>query len=170
MRSLVYLEELLTRHRVLGVFPRLGKEWIVSFTLRLASLSGSGQYCNVIHLTQNGDVQAYGDRIAAVFLGKRGSEPTYKEIRFSSGINGRVNKVHAISLIPEGEKPINIEIHQRYLNEGKYRVLTMLNGKQLSSNINEDARQFKKVKVYVGNPWMISCPGYIKNLAITNFT
>ena len=162
------LEELLAKNRLLAVFPRLGKEWIVSFTLRLSTLSAPTVFCSVIHLTQNGNFGAYGDRNPAVMMERDGS--LYKHISYLTGRNGNRNFQIAKMTVPEANEPINIEIHQRYSSEGEYRVFLIVNGQEIKSRINDDARQFEKVKVYVGSPWYEACPGYIKNLAVTNFT
>lgn len=157
----------MTKNRLLAVFPRLGKEWIVSFTLRLTSLSASSKLCSIIHVTQNGD-KNYGDRIPAVFLFSK-NEPAFKSIRIITSRDGE-NPFLGHPPVPEVNESMNIEIHQRYFKKEKYRVFAMINGEEFKSANNQDARQFEKVKVYAGSPWEKVCPGYIKNLAITNFT
>ena len=165
----VILEELLKRDRILAVIPRLSTEWKISFTLRLTSLTASNEYCNVIHFTQSKDSQEVGDRIAAVWL-MIGTGSVFSETQYFSGINGNIGVLPLISLpVFEINVPVDIEFHQRYLSGGKYRVSLMINGQEIASEINSQARQFYDVKLYASNPWYDPCSGYIKNLAFTNF-
>ena len=145
------------------VISRLSTEWIVSFTLRLNSLTAASQYCSIVHLTQGGNYQSMGDRIGSVFLLREGS--TYAKFIFSTGINGEPAQP-TVSGINNSAK---IEFHQRYLSGGKYRVFIMLNGQEIHSEVNTDAQQFYNVKVYASDPWHPACPGYIKDLTVTNF-
>ena len=163
----VYLisEEELARGRLLTVIPWMSTEWTVSFTIRLTSLASSDTSCNIIKLTNENSHQ-YGVRIPAVFL--RGN-PTREKISFSSAINGNHNYNTLSTKGLAVNAPIHIEIHQRYVSGGKYRYFIKINGEEIHSIINTDARQFYNVKVYASNELATGCIGYIKNLYITNF-
>lgn len=171
MIYLCFLEELLVKNRVLAVFPRLAPEWIVSFTIRLTSVTASKGFCNIFHMTQNGNMEEYGDRTPAVLLKREKDGSTYTEFLINSGINGLTSYVQARPPVPEINFLTRIEIHQRYESQDKYRVFVKINGEEIQhSTINTDARLFNKVKVYISDPWFDTCSGYIKNLVITNFT
>ena len=163
---IIYLEQPLVRDRLLTIIPRLSTEWIVSFTIRMTTLSTSDEFCNLIHLTQNGDNDNYGDRNPTVFL--QGT-PSVLKTNFVSSVDGNKNHYYLSSQIPKINEMTHFEIHQRYVSGGKYRYFIKMNGQEIYSTINDDARQFYNVKVYAGNPWYVACPGFIKNLSVTNF-
>ena len=152
--------------RLLADIPRLSPEWIVSFTIRFISLSPSNKYCSVIQLTQGGSHQNYGDLTPCVYLA-----PGRNNFSFKSSVNGQntfeIKTAQGLMI----DVPTHIEIHQRYTSGGKYRYFIKINGEEIDSIINNDARQFYNVKVYASNPasWQPACQGYITNLAITNF-
>ena len=154
----------------MAVFPRLAPEWIVSFTIRLTSVTASKGYCNIIHMTQNGHKEEYGDRTPSVQLKREAGGSTFTEFLINSGVNGLPNYLCARPPVPEINVSTRIEIHQRYVSQDKHRLFVKINGQEISSKINTDARMFHKVKVYASSPWGNPCSGYIKNLVITNFT
>ena len=132
----------------------------------MTTLSTSDEFCNLIHLTQNGNYETYGDRTPAVFLE---GKPSILKARFISALDG--NNVHKYesSQIPKINEMTHFEIHQRYVSGGKYRYFIKMNGQEIYSTTNDDARQFYNVKVYASSPWWVACPGYIKNFLVTNF-
>ena len=123
------------------------------------------KFCNILHLTEdgNGANNQYNERIPMVFL--RG-EP-FNEMKFASNINSKIEYI--IKSIPPMNQPTHYEIHQRYISGGKYRFFILKNGKEIYSIVNSKTRQFYNVKAYVSNKWMYPCPGYVKNVKITNF-
>ena len=86
----------------------------------------------------------------------------------TSAINSNWNWVKDLQKIEIGDIH-HIEFHQRYVNGGEYRYFIILDGKEVYSVINTDAKQFYNVYVYASNPWNDPCPVYIKNLKINNF-
>ena len=150
----------------MAVIPRLSTEWIVSFTLQITSLAQSLHFCNVIQLTQGGHYTQYGDRTPSVSLY---GTPTITNFVFSSSINGRPYEIEFRPSVPEVNVPTHIEVHQRYVSGGKYRYFIRINGEEVGSVINTDARQFYNVKAYASDPWDPTCSGNIKNLQVTNF-
>ena len=163
-KNILILEKPLVKGRLLTVIPRLSTEWIVSFTIRMTTLSFS-DFCNIIHLTQNDNTGTYGDRTPAVFLYRK---PYTEQTLFRSAVNGKNNHNHS-SRIPKINELTHFEIHQRYVSGGKYRYFIKMNGQEIHSTVNDKAQQFYNVKVYASNPWGNACPGYIKNFAVTNF-
>ena len=151
---------------MLTVIPRLSTEWIVSFTFRLTSPNQSSTYCNIIQLTKGGAYAEYGDRTPAVFL--QGA-PTITEFMISSSINGQPFQVKFEAPVSEVNVPTHIEVHQRYTSGGNYRYFIKINGEEIGSIINTDARQFYNVKAYASHSSKPICPGHIKNFLVTNF-
>ena len=131
----------------------------------MTTLSSSG-FCNLIHLTQNDNSNNYGDRTPAVFLN---GNPTISSTLFSSSVDGDKAYGYDTSEIPKINELTHFEIHQRYVNGGKYRFFIKMNGQEIYTTVNDKAQQFYNVKVYASNPWFSACPAYIKNFAVTNF-
>ena len=151
---------------MLAVIQRLSTEWIVSFTFRLTSATQSSTYCNLIHLTDGGSYAEYGGRTPAVLL--KGA-PTITNFVFSSSINGLPSEIKFEAPVSEVNVPTHIEVHQRYTSGGNYRYFIKINGEEIGSIINTDARQFYNVKVYASHSSKPICPGHIKNFLVTNF-
>ena len=126
----------------------------------------SSETCSLTHLTQNDNYDNYGDRTPAVFFH---GKPTFISTLFRSAVGGEKDHSYWFSKVPKINELTHFEIHQRYVNGGKYRYFIKMNDQEIYSTINGDARQFYNVKVYASNPWYIACPGYIKNFAVTNF-
>ena len=144
------LEQPTVRNKLLTTIPWMSAEWIISFTLKLNS-DGDG---NIIQFT-TGDS---GSRIPGVFINNH--EIIYHYTGIVGGYIGRP----ALPLNVDN----HIELHQRYVSNGKYRFFIMLNGEETHSAINNNARQFYNVKVYASNPSHHTCQGTIKNLKLTN--
>ena len=152
---------------MLAVIPRMSSEWSLSFTVKIWNLNSIDPHCSLIHFTQGGNYQKYGDRTPSVFLNKT---PTGVVTYLDSAINGDpTNDYKASQFSMVTNVPTHFEIHQRYVSGGKYRFFIKINGQEVHSIINNDAQQFYNIKVYASDPWHKACPGYIKNLAFTNF-
>lgn len=145
------------------VIPNLSPEWIVSFTLRITSLAPSTIFCNIIQLSKEGPELEFGDRTPAVFL-----FPSRDQFYISSSINSNRDTGFSVTKGIALNVPTHIEIHQRYISGGKYRYFVKINGEEVASIINTNALQFYNVRVYASKG-TDPCPGYIKNLEVTNF-
>ena len=117
----------------MAVFPRLAPEWIVSFTLRLTSVTASKGYCNIIHMTQNGNIKEYGDRTPSVQLKREAGGSTFTKFLIASGINGSPSYGFGKPPVPEINVLTRIEIHQRYVSQDKHRLFVKINGQEISS-------------------------------------
>ena len=163
---IIILEQLLVQGRLLTIIPRLSTEWIVSFTIRMKTLSMSELWCSLTHLTQNGNNENHGDRTPAVFLE---GTPTIIYALFTASVDGDKSHQYISSQIPKINEMTHFEIHQRYVSGGKYRYFIKMNGQEIYATINDDARQFYNVKVYASHPLIMTYPAYIKNFSVTNF-
>ena len=154
------------KNNLLTIVPRLSTEWSVSFEFRHTSLTPV--WTNIIQFTTSDDSNSringteFGDRTPAVFV-KPGSTIFY----FASAVNGK-NDYNVERLFKPNEKS-HIEIHQRYVSRGDYRYFIKVDGIEVHSVINTDARQFYNVKVYASNPWYDEANGFISNFQLTNF-
>ena len=63
-----------------------------------------------------------------------------------------------------------LEVEQRYLKDGLYRFVTLINGQELHSTINVNAKQFYDIKCYVSSPGSPTLANAtIRHLSLTNF-
>ena len=165
--NLISLEIAITKNNLLATIPRMSTEWSISFQFRQTSLSPV--WTNIIRFasanTTYGSPITIGKRIPAVFININS-----RKLHFTHAVNGMAN------YIVNGEATDNklndnhhIEIHQRYVSRGDYRYFIKINGTEIHSTINSDARQFYNVNVYASDPWYENVNGFISNFDFTNF-
>ena len=154
------------KNNLLTIIPRLSTEWSVSFEFRQTSLIAV--WTNIIKFTTSdnsnnriNDVE-FGDRTPAVFV-----NPGSTIFHFASAVNGSAN--YYVDQPFKSNKKYRIEIHQRYVSRGNYRYFIKVDGIEVHSVINSDARQFYNVKVYASGPWYDKANGFISNFLFTNF-
>ena len=141
----------------------MSTEWSVSFDWSTTSLPSAG-WMSIVHFTIGEDNGKYGDRTPAVFFYVDGDT---KLFHFASAVNGQGYTFDETTSFRLNHK-YHIEIHQRYISQGNYRYFVKIDGVEVKSVVNSDARQFYEVKVYAGDPWFAPI-GYISNLHFTNF-
>ena len=151
---------------LLTKIPVLSTEWSVTLDFRIHSPIPDSHHlsCNIVHFTKGGSWGSYGDRTPFIGI----IETSYK-LHITSAINGNHDKNRNIPNILEINQLYHLEVNQRYVSNGEYLYTITLDGEDLMSIVNSDARQFYNVKVYAGNPWNANCPVYISNFKITNF-
>uniref|UniRef100_A0A7M5WRY4 Cnidarian restricted protein n=1 Tax=Clytia hemisphaerica TaxID=252671 RepID=A0A7M5WRY4_9CNID len=155
-------EDLQPNNLVLFI-PILSNEWIVQLHFKLlAEHAGESKWCNIIHVTKGQNNIVYGDRTPAIFFDKATSL-----LSIGSAVNGSKN--YARYLTVQYNTEYNVEIHQRYKSGGVYKYSTLLNGEEIHSTDNTQAQQFYDMKVYISDPWLPACNGWIKYIKITNF-
>ena len=146
------------------IIPVLSPEWKVEVTFRLTGPIIQG-HCSLFHLTQGGNFENYGDRVPAAFV----YDPQL-DLKVRSDLNGIPNGLNAPVLKISRNTTYHLEVNQRYISAGNYRLSYLLNGENIISVINQQAEQFYGVRVYSGGtPWYQTCSGTIKNFKITNF-
>ena len=128
----------------------------------MAELLWKGHWITIVHFTTGNDGGRYGDRTPGVFV-----HLFDRKMLFDSAVNGVSTYRHQF-LGSQLEHKYKIEIHQRYVSRGDYRFFIKVDGIEIHSVINSDARQFYNVKVYAGDPWR-ETNGFISNLKLTNF-
>ena len=119
---------------------------------------------NVIHFSAFGnDLSKYGDRIPGVWFHANNVNQLY----LCSAVSGNKDhcKVGADTAVQKGVWS-TVTIKQRKDGQGRYVYTININGKVAHSVINTDARLFKNVKVYVGDPWYAHQAGYIRKLSV----
>ena len=161
-----FLEQLLQKGAQLAEIPIYSPEWSLSFSMRLhadtASMAGN-DYCNLVHLTKHSFSGQHGDRTPLISVYK----PTQR-LHIASSVNGHTSHQQN-PLVLSIDQTYKIEVHQRYVSNGEYRYFIKIDGQEVYSVINTDARQFYNIKVYASGPFRDACPAYIKNFKFTNF-
>uniref|UniRef100_A0A7M6DR11 Uncharacterized protein n=1 Tax=Clytia hemisphaerica TaxID=252671 RepID=A0A7M6DR11_9CNID len=155
-------EEIENPGRLMAVIPVLSMEWSVSLNVRYPSYGGTGY--TIFHMANEGVRDtSYGARIPIISRPYLTLPVTF---HISSAVNGHWNHYQNFQgAAPNGTN--HIEVHQRYVSNGHYRYFIMIDGVEVYSVLNTDARQFYNVHVYVG--WPDPAPCFISNLEITNF-
>ncbi|XP_066910985.1 uncharacterized protein [Clytia hemisphaerica] len=171
VKPMVFIDEnevRVTQNNLLKVIDRFSTEWSIMFSMRLSTSIPSGDdglpTCNIINLSED-NIQSshYGARTPYVGLRK-----DTRKIHTTSAINGNWNEIKELPPVII-DQTYHLEIHQRYVSNGHYRYFIMIDGVEVYSVLNTDARQFYNVHVYAGNPWNEPCPVYISNFKLTNF-
>ena len=148
---------------ILTTIPILSPEWALTFNLRLIQKAPIDNWESIIHLTGGENHVPYGSRTPAVWV-----EPNSTFLSIFNSVNSYPEHIVLTETLPVNQT-IRIEIHQRYVSNGEYRYFVLLNGKEINSIMNSDARQFYEVKVYSGDLWYPPCTGFISNVELTNF-
>ena len=146
------------KNNLLATVPSWGKDWKVSFKLKLTGTIGN-QYGSIIHFTTGKNYQLYGSRVPAVW-----TNPSKTSLHICSAISGNRNKCFNTASIKLNQF-VNIRIEQRYVKPKLHHYSIYINGKRISSIINTDARVFKNVKIYAGDPWHNPAKGFITDLS-----
>ncbi|XP_047137929.1 uncharacterized protein LOC100211098 isoform X1 [Hydra vulgaris] len=154
-------EIVIKRNNLIATIVLLKRQFSVSFELK-PSLYKTGWH-SVFHMTIGQNVENYGDRNPGVWFNNDGSGKLH--IAFS--INGNSNYFFTT----KSSLPLNvwskIEIFQR-LEFLVYVFEVKINENVVFTINNNDARDFKNVKVYVSDPWYDAQPGLVKNVKIIN--
>ena len=117
-------------------------------------------------MTSNGQNGGNGGRVPGVWFWSA-SSPTAKRNRFHicASVNGVGNFCYNSAVTIPLDQWTSVEISQR--PEGaSYRYEVKINGKRLGSSINNKARTWPNVKVYVADKWYPAAPGSMRNLVI----
>ncbi|XP_066935644.1 uncharacterized protein [Clytia hemisphaerica] len=156
-------EETLTANNLKLTLPILSTEWSLELSFKLSPTPG-GNWCNILHFTQNGNQGSVGDRIPAVYW-----RTSTKSFTVSLSMNGNVKEV--FNPIPDlvVDQTYNMELHHRYASGGVYKFSIFVNGEMTDTQENTQARQLYDVKAYIGGPFSLACQGKIKNVKWTNF-
>ena len=165
-KSCCFTEIKAHKNNILDIIPVLSTEWSISLNVRRdQSIPFVGNTtCSVFQLRANDtEKKEYGRRTPFI-----GVVPSSGKFHISSAVKGNWNWWRNLNGLSE-DQTHNIEIHQRYASNGDYRYFIKIDGEEVISVLNTDARQFYNVNVYGSNISNDPCPVFISNLKITNF-
>ena len=150
------------KNKKLGRIPRLGKTFDISFSVRPTRWLRY-KWASVLHMTTNGNVGPYGYRIPGVFFRPTFSR-TVNRLHICYSVSGSGNYCYN-----SGYYHLNmwIRIRVQQVRRGSYYYYNIyLNGQRKLHVRNTRPRVFRNVKLYAGDPWYYSQPGYIKNIRV----
>ena len=130
------------RNNLIATFDQ-SRAWILSLDVK--PLKTTNRWGSVIHLTTGGDCCKNGQRIPAIFFHAK----SYRT-HICSSVNKQGNHCYNGAVL----KPnvfTKITIKQVHVNYKTYKYSISINGKEIYSKINKNARPYKKVKVFVGD-------------------
>lgn len=159
----------------------LDKEYSLEFKVKPTAFN-SYNWGSVLHLTQGGEYERYGDRTPAIWFTMEEST-TERSLTICSAVNGNSDYCYVTSKSFTIGKWIRLKIAQikvDYSLTSKYSLLDRLNrelgkdylfqisinGEMVHSVANRQPQTFMGVKIYAGNPWDMAQPGFIQNIVI----
>ena len=149
----------LKQNQLLKVLSILPKEYELAFEVKPTSYNF--QWSNIIHLTIGGNSTIYGDRTPGVWV-----HPN-SQLQFFSAINGNPNEAYYSSIIMNLMEWTKVKITQIYV-DGASVFAIRVNEVIVYTIQNNYTREFKDVKVFIGDPWYQVQPGYIRNIVMKN--
>ena len=139
---------------ILRIFP---KEYEISFEIKPTAFMP--EWSNIIHLTLNSDYVNYGDRIYSIWMNN-----LFNIMGIFITVNGESHMQFSINL---ANTPImewtKVKATQK-LADGKYTLNIFIAETKAYSIENNDPREFKDIKLYLGDPWYNAQPGFVRNL------
>jgi len=148
----------------LTIIPRLSTEWFVSFDVILFTTQPF--YINLIHFTIGENIQKHGDRIPAVF-----QQPGTSRLHITTSLGSNYNFIYNTEELTSNVKH-HVELDQTYYGNSVYRFNINIDGQQVLSETNSNAKQFYNVKVWASDPWyriLATNKPVISNLIFVNF-
>eukprot|EP00091_Calanus_sinicus_P008435 TRINITY_DN2051_c0_g1_i1.p1 TRINITY_DN2051_c0_g1~~TRINITY_DN2051_c0_g1_i1.p1 ORF type:complete len:215 (-),score=45.38 TRINITY_DN2051_c0_g1_i1:104-724(-) len=149
----------LTKNNLVTELPFLGKEYQVTFELKVSKFPGTDnvqRFQNVIHLSATGvNCCNVGDRVPAVWISKE------KGLAFAALVNGIANYWKVLPTVHAENKWILIDISQK-LVDGKYIFEVLVNKESVDKVENTRPHAFGKVKVFAADNWYNPVEGQIK--------
>jgi len=159
VRSFSHPGELqLKKNNLLATLSSVWEEYYVSFEMWIDK-NTPGDWTNVLHLTNGGNIGKHGDRVPAFFLYRN------TQLHVASSVNGNSN-YHINQNGFKLKKWYRIEVQQVYKG-GKFHYQIKLDGKLIHNTVNTKASSFKNVRVYASDNWYPAVNGKIRNLVVS---
>ena len=143
--------------RLYAIIPRLSMEWSLKYNVKLLDVPFTSYFQNAFKFTA-------GDHTRlphlTIFNNRKieidNNEGHNYELRYT-GLYMEVNKTYCI------------EQNQKYIGGGKYVYNIVIDGVEVLSKINTNAKQYYNVKLYMCMVNRVSAPVEITNFEHTNF-
>ena len=142
----------------------MSTEFIVSTEFIIHSLP-IGDTANLFHFLGQ-DIGGVGGNIPKIFI----HPSPQRALQVFTAINGTLHGTRVELGTQALDHYHKIKVEQRYWKDGLYRFTVHLNGQELHSTINVDAKQFYDIKCYVSSPGSPTLANAtIRHLSLTNF-
>lgn len=149
--------------RLYATIPRLSMEWSLKYQIKLLDIPFKNTYTNAFQFTTGHRFSRFPS--LTIFNNRRieidNKEGTNFDLRYMTNtVNTfymEVNKTHCF------------EQNQKYIGGGQYLYNIVIDGVEVLSKINTDAKQYYNVKLYMGMVGEVSAPVEITNFEHTNF-
>ena len=153
-------ERSLVKGHLVTTLPKVTKEYVVSFEMRIDTIDTGKFSANIIHFNNgNRGKENKGVRIPTVYI-----KNTDATLFVCSDINDNPNYCHIVSsdrVSARGEW-ITVEISQLRVDSTYYWSI-VINKQQQIKIVNTKPAEFQNVKVYASNPWNNALKGAIRN-------
>lgn len=151
---------LVHRNKLLATIPIQERSWRLSFKVRpLETVPGWG---SLIHLTTGGNFGVFGYRIPGVWFNRGATS-----LHICSAINHNHNQCINTYHLPLGTSA-NVVIEQKPIGGYEYLFFGLINGRKVFSLKNQNARIFRDVRMYSGDPWHTPAHATVNGLVFTN--
>jgi len=162
----------LGENSIIGGLPFIGKQFIISFQVKLDS--GASDWTNVLHFTNNGGDDVYGTSTPSIGIWSRNALGVF------SAINGNPH-YWTWKDVPRLTYGVwyNIEISQLWINnkfvfeakmekavEGRNAWMNFSNGTSIWSVVNNDARMFENINIMGSGGHNGPADAYVKNIVV----
>jgi len=145
-------ETSLEKGLLVATLPTLSKGFVVSFDVKANKYINEWQ--SIVHFSPD---DTNGSRQPAIWFNHLSGS-----LHICSGINGNSNTCYNSAVIARGQWT-TVQITQTAL--GAYSIA--LNGEEVQTWQNNDAKDYSDVKVYAADPWYTALDGSIRNLKVT---
>ena len=147
--------QLIRRNLKVITIPLLPKTYDISFNFKPTKFLRG--WSSILHMTTGGNCCQRGKRVPGIFI-------KYNRIGIfnSIGNNGNWQFLSKPLVL---NKLVRVRLTQT-LEGGRYVYKVYINSELLKSVVNSKPLEFKKVQVWLGDPWYKAQPGYLANLLI----
>jgi len=140
-------------------------EQTYSVELEVKANSFVNAWQSIIHFTgTGGNCCGYGDRTPGLWFWASGSSSS--KLHICSAVSNNGNHCYNSANFNTGSW-ISIKITQAFVN-GAYPYTIDINGAQVYSTTNSNAKAYPNTKVYCADPWYHQLNGSIRNLKVTS--
>uniref|UniRef100_A0A7M5XPB2 Uncharacterized protein n=3 Tax=Clytia hemisphaerica TaxID=252671 RepID=A0A7M5XPB2_9CNID len=142
------------------------KEWFVKMKVLVYDLNSSHQWNTLIHFTNDGNQEKYGDRIPALWINKQDETFVFFIDTMDSNINWQTLR-HSWAGQIEFDREYEIHIRsEAVLHQGLniHKISGSIDGVEVCSVYNYQAEALQDVNVYVGDPYYGVVNSVVKDL------
>lgn len=152
---------MLSRNKFIKLYPKLGRQWYLSFSVLPSRINNLGYYTNILHMT-TGPNSGWGSR-PIVFM-----KPRTTALYICAPVGRNWN--YCFSTRPLPLRRFSHVLIQQTWNTVRnvYEYSIRINGETELRIVNPSPRDYYHVRMYAANPWNYAAPAILRNLAFAN--